>query len=77
MSALEQAKCRQWIGSTMLSLVTTGILLLCVVWLSVRLHLLEQEVSYMLADLLDSQMEIAETLHEKQFSSYMRGEDVL
>lgn len=61
----------------MLSLVTTGILLLCVVWLSVRLHLLEQEVSYMLADLLDSQMEIAETLHEKQFSSYMRGEDVL
>jgi NOL1/NOP2/fmu family ribosome biogenesis protein len=43
----------------------------------VRLHRLEQEVSYMLADLLDSQMEIAETLHEKQFSSYMRGEDVL
>lgn len=74
---MEQAKCRRWIGSTMLSLVITGFLLICVVWLSVRLHRLEQEVSFMLSDLLDSQMEIAETLHEKQLSSYMRGEDVL
>lgn len=74
---MEQAKFRQWIGSTMLSLVITGFLLICVVWLSVRLHRLEQEVSFMLSDLLDSQMEIAETLHEKQLSSYMRGEDVL
>lgn len=74
---MEQAKFRQWIGSTMLSLVITGFLLICVVWLSVRLHRLEQEVSFMLSDLLDSQMEIAETLHEKQFSSHMRGEDVL
>lgn len=74
---MEQAKYRRWIGSTMLSLVITGFLLICVVWLSVRLHRLEQEVSFMLSDLLDSQMEIAETLHEKQLSSYMRGEDFL